>query len=237
MLQEAIQVPSPASHRANAWRQRIKRAMTGVLPRGRFLVRGPSNTNAVCLTFDDGPHPENTPRLLDVLKREGIPATFFLIGKNVEQHPEIVKRIVREGHAIGHHTYSHSHPASQSASQLVGEIRRTDKLFREICGKPFTLFRPPWGKLGAAKFIRVWAAGQGVVLWTSDPRDCERKSADEVRGFFKANPLVGGDILLMHDDQPFAAEVLSEVIADARQRGLRFVTPLGWMGRCTAARQ
>lgn len=224
------QTPASRTHRENPWRQRVKRAMMRSIPRSRFLVSGPRNAGAVCLTFDDGPHPLNTPRLLDVLKREGVPGTFFLIGKNVEQHPQIVRRIVDEGHVIAHHTFSHQRPALLSAADLVDEIRRTNDLFGRIAGRPSRLFRPPWGKLGAAKFLRVWAAGQGVVLWTKDPRDCEHRDAADVRRWFAENPLQGGDILLMHDDQPFAADVLPEVIGELRARGLRCTTPLEWMG-------
>lgn len=219
----------------NPWRQRVKHAMMSVLPRSWFLVRGPASGNSLCLTFDDGPHSVNTPQLLDVLKGEGVVATFFLVGKNVERHPEIVRRIWAEGHIVAHHTYSHSRPATQSPAELIAEIRQTDQLFRQILGVPSKLFRPPWGKLGLSKFVRVWAIRQGIVLWTSDPRDCERKDVDAIRTWFRANPLVAGDILLMHDDQPFAAEVLPEVIAEARRRGLGFSTPLEWMGRRKAA--
>lgn len=231
VLQDAAQLRSPAekTRRDNPWRQRIKRAMIRCVPRDRFLVRGPRGSDAVCLTFDDGPHPLHTPRLLDVLKAEGVAATFFLIGMNVERHPEIVRRIVDEGHVIAHHTYSHQRPASLSAARLAAEIRRTDDLFRRITGRPSRLFRPPWGKLSAAKFVRLWAAGQGIVLWTKDPRDCERRDVGEVRAWFAAHPLGPGDILLMHDDQPFAADVIADVIADLRGRGLRFTTPLAWM--------
>src|SRR3954464_15082354 len=89
--------------RPSALRQRIRATMGAVFPRRLFLLRGDEKSNAVCLTFDDGPHPLHTIRLLDVLREEGVVATFFVVGKRVQRYPEIVRRIVAEGHAIGNH--------------------------------------------------------------------------------------------------------------------------------------
>lgn len=203
--------------------------MAAALPRSLFMVKGPASSRTVCLTFDDGPHPINTPPLLDMLKSQGVPATFFLIGKNVEQHPDLVRRIASEGHIIGHHTFHHSKPGLVSAGQLMDEIWQTDALFSDILGRSVRLFRPPWGKLTARKFVKLWARRKIVVLWNVDPRDCECDNVGEVRAKLAETPLQAGDILLMHDDQPYATEVLPELIADARSRGLKFGTPLDWI--------
>jgi len=203
--------------------------MAAVLPRNLFMVKGPSSGGTVCLTFDDGPHPINTPPLLDMLKSHGVSATFFLIGKNVQQHPDLVRRIVSEGHVVGHHTFHHSKPGLMSSGQLMDEIRQTDALFSDILGRPVRLFRPPWGKLTASKFVKLWAGRKTVVLWNVDPRDCECENVGAVRAKLAETPLQAGDILLMHDDQPYPTEVLPELIADARRRGLKFGTPLDWI--------
>jgi peptidoglycan/xylan/chitin deacetylase (PgdA/CDA1 family) len=211
-------------------RQLVRSAMETILPRSLFLVKGPRSSGSVCLTFDDGPHPQHTPPLLDVLDSLGVPGTFFLIGKNVEQHPDLVRRMVASGHVVGHHTFHHSRPQELCATELMAEIRRTDLLFREILGQTAPLFRPPWGKLTASKFCRLWGAGKSIVLWNADPKDCECQTVGEVRERLAADPLEAGDILLMHDDQPYATEVLPELVADARNRGLSFATPLQWTG-------
>src|SRR5260370_18411393 len=83
----------------------VKRGMTALLPKGIFVVRGPATGNQVCLTFDDGPHPELTPLILDVLKVHGARVTFFAIGERAAKHPEIIKRIIAEGHTLGSHTH------------------------------------------------------------------------------------------------------------------------------------
>jgi peptidoglycan/xylan/chitin deacetylase (PgdA/CDA1 family) len=153
-------------------------------------------------------------------------ATFFLIGKNAEQHPEVVKRIAAEGHVIGHHTFHHSDPGKVSAAELIDEIDRTDDLLSEIVGKRSSLFRPPWGKVTARKLFRLWRRGQRVVLWSADPKDCDCEGSDKVRDWFRRHPVTAGDIVLMHDDHPYAADVLPDVIRSARARGLRFGTPV-----------
>jgi len=99
----------------------------------------------------------------------------------VEKHPEVVRRIAAEGHAIGHHTYFHEEPKSVSSRQLMEEVGRTDALFKEILGERSRIFRPPWGKLTVGKLMRLWRAGQQVVLWNLDPKDSDRESAEEVR--------------------------------------------------------
>src|SRR5688572_27930175 len=100
-------------------RQAVKALMTVGLPPQRWLVRGPrqrlTDAPTISLTFDDGPHPEHTPRVLEELRRWGLTATFFVIGREVERHPDLVTRIVNEGHALGNHTFTHSEPAATSA--------------------------------------------------------------------------------------------------------------------------
>src|ERR1700686_4686702 len=95
--------------RAPAWhvRQVMRAILEAFLPRSWFLVRGPHNRRSVYLTFDDGPHPDHTPRVLDALKCYGAKATFFVTGKNCVLYPDLIRRIVTEGHSIGHHSFSH----------------------------------------------------------------------------------------------------------------------------------
>jgi peptidoglycan/xylan/chitin deacetylase (PgdA/CDA1 family)/glycosyltransferase involved in cell wall biosynthesis len=210
--------------RPSAWspRQLLRRALTALLPRRRFLTRGPAESGSVCLTFDDGPHPEHTPRLLDGLRRQGVRATFFVVGRQAERYPELVRRIAAEGHTLGHHSYSHSEPGQTSARQLLDEVRRTRDLLAGLTGTPPVLFRPPKGSLTARKLWGLWRAGQTVVLWNVDPKDYARRAAGEVRDWFRRRPLNGGDLVLMHDNHPHAAEVVPGLVEDAHGRGLTF---------------
>jgi peptidoglycan/xylan/chitin deacetylase (PgdA/CDA1 family) len=181
------------------------------------------------LTFDDGPHPEHTPRLLDILKTEGVAATFFVVGREAGNHPEIVRRIVDEGHTLGHHTFTHGDPSRMCSRELLEEVRETQSVLTRIAGVSSSLFRPPHGKLTAAKLWRLWGSGQTIVLWNVDPKDYACRDANDLRIWFQQHPLDGGDVLLLHDNQPHAIDMLPDLIRDVRRRGLAFTTPREWV--------
>jgi peptidoglycan/xylan/chitin deacetylase (PgdA/CDA1 family) len=203
-----------------AWRQIAKSVMLHALPNRLLVVRFAAADNAVYLTFDDGPHPENTPKLLDLLLEQDVRATFFVVGACVEKYPWIVERMVRDGHTVGHHSFHHRPPATISARELMNEIRKTRRVLEPIVGRSH-LFRPPEGAVTATKLFRLWMSRQTVVLWNADPKDCNR-DAKELAGWFATHPLSAGDVVLLHDDMPAALSVLPSAIAAARARGLRF---------------
>ncbi|MDB5357463.1 MAG: tuaC [Phycisphaerales bacterium] len=225
-----LKAHSPIASSPSQWRQFTKAALARILPRRLFILNGPQELGTVCLTFDDGPHPQHTPRILDLLREFNVTGTFFLVGKRMRRHPELVRRIVAEGHAVGHHTFFHSRPDLTSTSRLMLEIRRTDALFIEILGHSPRLFRPPLGKLTPWKFFRLLSRGVTVVLWNQDPKDWNCRKADEVREWFRSHPLNGGDIVLLHDWFPHSAEVLPEIINGTRARGLNFTSVRAWTG-------
>ena len=210
-------------------RQMIRTTMAATLPRRLFLVHGPVDGSSVCLTFDDGPHPENTPRVLDVLQAHNTPATFFVIGENVQQHPDLLRRIAAEGHAIGHHSFLHTDPDATSSRQLLAEIKQTNQLLENLIGRKSSLFRPPHGKLTAAKMLGLWRAGQKIILWNVDPKDFQSHSPEQLRQWFKSHPLSPGDIVLLHDKVEHLAEILPEVIQSTRRRGIHFTTVAKWI--------
>jgi peptidoglycan-N-acetylglucosamine deacetylase len=209
-------------------RQILRSTMAATLPRRRFMVQGPAAGNRVCLTFDDGPFPDHTPRLLDVLRDLRVVATFFVVGRQAETHPDLVRRIAAEGHAVGHHSFTHSEPRETSADQLMGEVAQTRDLLARLTGRPSNLFRPPKGEVTAAKLWRLWRAGQSVVLWNADPKDYKSTATGDVARWFAANPPKAGDIILMHDNRPLGFDALPAVVEDCRRRGLTFDTPLAW---------
>lgn len=208
-------------------RQFIRAAMGRLLPRSLFLVGGPPGRGVAYLTFDDGPHPEHTPAILDTLASEGVRATFFIVGQRAAEHPDLVRRIVAEGHALGHHTYTHSAPADTSAAGLGAEIRQTAETLQALVGFSPALFRPPHGSLSPAKLWRVWRMGLSVVLWTVDPKDFARASAEDLRHWFTRHPVRGGDVVLLHDTSPHTGPVLAALIRDGRDRGLTFAALVG----------
>ncbi|HZO11769.1 MAG TPA: polysaccharide deacetylase family protein [Polyangiaceae bacterium] len=208
----------------NALRQLVKRSMMRTLPPWAFLARGPEDSGAVCLTFDDGPHPEHTPALLDVLAREHVPATFFVVGARARAHPNLVRRMAAEGHTVGHHSYSHGDPETTNARILAAEAAETSALLADILSEPPRLFRPPHGKLTVAKLVRLWARGQSIVLWNVDPRDYLHPIVD----FFSAQPLQSGDIVLLHDTHPHAAAAIPFLARQAHDHALALTTVSEW---------
>src|SRR5476649_1602838 len=126
----------------------------------------------VAMTFDDGPHATLTPKLLDLLARKKIKATFFVMGENAEQHPEILKRAVAEGHEIGNHSWSHPNLAKLSNEALRSQLQRTDDVITQAIGSHPKVMRPPYGELTPKQ--RQWVNsefGYKVILWDVDPLD------------------------------------------------------------------
>jgi peptidoglycan/xylan/chitin deacetylase (PgdA/CDA1 family) len=199
------------------------------LPSRLVLRHGPRKSTMVCLTFDDGPHPVHTPRLLDALRDYGIRATFFLVGKEAEKHPELVQRIVANGHVVGHHSYSHSDPSATTARELIREVETCDRIFRTTVPAGAALFRPPYGKLTFRKMAGLWQAGKRIVLWSVDPKDYACDSDAALASRLKSIGLRGGDIVLLHDVHPHAAGALPELVAMAARANLGFATVDGWI--------
>ena len=225
--QSDLSVASQASPR---WvRQVLRRALAAALPSRLFLTRGPGRGRSVCLTFDDGPDPILTPRLLDVLRESEIRATFFVIGEKVERYPGIVRRMSLEGHCVGSHSFTHSEPKSTSCRRFLYEVRRTAALLRGLLGLEVTLFRPPHGKLTASKLWRLLWERQTVVLWNVDPKDYTRSNSQAVAAWFAAQPLRGGDLVLLHDTVPHAIDLVPILADQARASGLTFATVADWL--------
>ncbi len=182
--------------------------MSTVLPRRLFLTSGPDR-GAVCLTFDDGPHPDFTPRVLDVLRTYGVRATFFVVGRAAAAHPDLVHRIASEGHELAHHSFTHGEPGETNASDLLREIHDTDAVLEGIVGQRPRLFRPPHGKVTVAKLLKLWGRGLTVVLWNVDPKDFASASASELQERLLAYTPSGGDLILLHDTNARTPEALA----------------------------
>lgn len=228
--QRSAVVKSPERTRPFRLSHVARQILPWVVPRQMILFNGPSKSRQICLTFDDGPHPEHTPRLLDLLQRFGIPATFFLIGKEAKRFPEIVRRIAAEGHEIGNHTWSHPHLTDISSARMLNEIRRTDALIEDVIGRRVKLFRPPHGRITSRQLLDVLRLmKQHVVLWDRDTRDFTFSTMEAFRQQPDLPQPRGGNIYLMHDNRPFAAPLSERLIAQARKSGLGFSTVTPWV--------
>ena len=188
--------------------------------------RAETSEKKVALTFDDGPHPVHTPEILDLLDRYGVKATFFVVGKNVEQYPDIAEEILEAGHEIGNHTYSHATLSCRTKKEIAEEIRRTEEVLDELFSYRPKLLRPPGGGISACVSEEADALGYTVVLWSVDPRDWAHKKTDEIVKNVKEN--VGpGDILLFHDyiaGETHTLEALEKLVPELLDEGYSFVT-------------
>jgi peptidoglycan/xylan/chitin deacetylase (PgdA/CDA1 family) len=196
----------------------------------RIIYRG-TQAKQVALTFDDGPAPGVTDKILDILGRKGVRATFFVIGAKAAGHPLLLERMAREGHEIGNHTYYHSRTNWINNEKLLKEIEATSKLISGATGRNVRYFRPPHGKLPYSKRKIIENAGYLIVLWSVSADDCYRPG----RGIRKPASIVrlvvsrvrGADVVLMHDDSRQIVEALPGIIDLLKKRGYKFVTISG----------
>lgn len=208
---------------------RLYLALARVAGAGRRLS---PTVPAVALTFDDGPHPESTPAVLDALAAHGAVATFFCVGRRVQEHPELVHRMVAEGHSVGSHSQTHR-VGGLPAAEVLADYADGRAALEQVLGRPAPLFRPPHGWLDARTAWGLRRAGLRSWLWTVDPRDYQpgTGSADISR---VVGSCEAGDVVLMHDAleeaeegapaRSVVVEALPDVIGALRGRGLTLVT-------------
>lgn len=174
----------------------------------------------IALTFDDGPHPVFTPRLLDGLKERGVHATFFLIGKNIVGNEEIVKRMKEEGHLIGNHTYNHVQLTKISADKACEEIINTNDLICEVTGSGTEFIRPPFGSWNDNLECGIELI---PILWSVDPLDWKTESASAVVNRVVKN-IKENDIILLHDYYASSVEAALQIVDILQEKGYEFVT-------------
>ncbi|HZC30917.1 MAG TPA: polysaccharide deacetylase family protein [Gaiellaceae bacterium] len=172
--------------------------------RRRYGVESTTATTSIALTFDDGPHPEGTPAVLDALARAGTPATFFLVGEQVEQRPELVARIVAAGHEIGVHCHRHRNLLRSTPHSTRDDIAHAAELIAEAAGREPTLYRPPYGILNAAALSYARGRGWRTVLWSRWGKDWQRRATGESIAK-KVGRLRAGDVVLLHDADYYSA--------------------------------
>jgi peptidoglycan-N-acetylglucosamine deacetylase len=178
----------------------------------------------VAFTFDDGPHPENTPRLLDVLAARGVRATFYVIGEPVTRYPDVVRRAIAEGHEIGSHTWSHRFLTTQTSHSIARELKSTHEAIEEAIGVPPSALRPPFGAVteDMSRWID-YQFGYPTVLWSVSAQDWEDPGSKEIadRLVSRTTP---GSIVLNHDIYAPTVDAMPATLDRLTERGFRFVT-------------
>jgi peptidoglycan/xylan/chitin deacetylase (PgdA/CDA1 family) len=187
-----------------------------------YLAWGPPDRKEVLLTFDDGPDPSTTPLILETLRREKVPALFFVVGQAAADHPELLRQEAAEGHAIGNHTWHHVYLTKMEPDCARAQIQATANAVRAVVGLTTAWFRPPGGHYDAAVVPVLRELRQQVVLWTDNPMDWLRSPPRELllRTLQHLRP---GAIILLHDTIPETAQMLPELIRAGRARGYQFV--------------
>ncbi|SFF57138.1 polysaccharide deacetylase family sporulation protein PdaB [Halobacillus alkaliphilus] len=199
-----------------------------------MLYQGQIEGKMIALTFDDGPDQQYTPEILDILNEHKVKATFFLMGSRVVKHPDVTKRIVNEGHAIGNHTYWHPNLAEADIHQMEWEINHTNNQIYQATGKTTQWFRAPYGALNQQQVLSLGFLGYKGIGWSIDTEDWKGPGKKAITRQV-INNVHPGAIILMHNaghwtqDLSGTAESLDELIPLLKRNGYQFVTiPQMW---------
>jgi peptidoglycan/xylan/chitin deacetylase (PgdA/CDA1 family) len=181
--------------------------------------------NAVALSFDDGPHPELTPRLLDTLAQARVAATFFVQGCHARRWPELVRRCLAGGHQVASHGMEHVSALTQSASAAIANGNDCHQLLCDVTGQPLPrYYRPPYGQIGLQSLLGLRRLGFVLAWWSIDSNDSYVNTAPDALAQIRRQPITSGDIVLFHDDYPHTAEALPAIVRELAARGLSFDT-------------
>ncbi len=193
---------------------------------GRTVHRGPAAGRRLALTFDDGPDPLHTPRLLDALAALDVRATFFVVGGRVDAHPALCRRIAHDGHELGNHTYRHPYLPLRRRRRVARELADTDRAIADATGQVPTLARPPYGGRSPSTLRTFAGLGKRTILWDVNPFDWRGADAPTLtaRVLRAARP---GSIVLLHDAHAAAARTIAAVrllVPALRARGYTLTT-------------
>jgi peptidoglycan/xylan/chitin deacetylase (PgdA/CDA1 family) len=204
---------------------------------GKTFIGTPGRGKKVAITFDDGPNPACTPALLDVLAKNNVRATFFMIGRFVRQQPELARRVSDGGHEVANHTYSHPHLSLCSAARTRRELKDCDSALNDAgVANQYGLFRAPFGARRPATLTIARELGLTPIQWSVTTFDWNAPSAERIeQNAFKR--LRGGDVLLFHDgghtglnaDRMHTVKAVAELLPRLRAEGYEFVTVGDWL--------
>lgn len=200
----------------------LRARLYGLLPRRWVLCRAPSRRPVIHLTFDDGPHPLHTPPLLDLLATHDARATFFMVGEHAQEQPDLVRRVVSEGHTLGNHSWSHPRFELESAQTVREEVRRCDALLAQHDGQARHDLRTPEGVMAPGLLWSLLRMRQRVVYWSWDSRDYSRLPDRVLLDAARRWPPKAGDIILLHDDAPRALTLLADLLPAWTAAGYAF---------------
>lgn len=223
-----IEIPQ-SSYFFDIWNKKKFPTVSGeVLVLGEIFGSGKvtqKNIKKIALTFDDGPYPKYTNLLLDILKKENVPATFYVLGNKAEQYPKVIKREHDEWHEIGSHSYDHAFLGNASMRDIQEDLYKTDQaIYRAIGIYPKT-FRPPYGWTNTGMLEKI---AMPIVLWSIDPRDW--KTHSKIKNIAAIKNAKDGDIIIMHDIHEVSVDSVAEIIYILHENWFTFVTVSDLLG-------
>jgi peptidoglycan/xylan/chitin deacetylase (PgdA/CDA1 family) len=212
-----------------AYRRLVELAVQDDMERQRGIrtlkvIAGDASQPYVAMTFDDGPHGSRTLELLEILRKLSVPSTFFIVGSQAERQPEIIERIVLEGHEIGNHTYNHYRLPRIPLEEVAEELNRARDTFQKQIGMRTRLVRPPGGEYNTAIQRVIEQNGYANILWSDDPADYAPGRTPEQIERYVLRDITPGGIILLHDGIRATYAALPRIVARIRAKGMVFVT-------------
>ena len=189
----------------------------------RKLMRGSASRKQIAITFDDGPHAKYTPKLLAILKQYDARATFFVVGRLAERHPDLIRAEIAAGHDVGNHTYDHVNLTKLPLGQTATEIQACGDVLKAITHKRPSLFRPPGGDYNTRVGRIANDLDYTMVLWTDDPGDYADPGEKVIFNRVMRKVRNGG-IILIHDGIQQTVDILPKILQTLKNRGYQFVT-------------
>jgi len=204
---------------------------------GRTFIGLPCGAKQIALTYDDGPNDPHTLHLLDVLAKHGVKATFFVIGRYVQRRPDILRALVKAGHVLGNHTFTHPHLVVSSALETLTQLEECQRAVQEVVGESPRLFRPPFGGRRPVTLRIARSLGLEPVLWNVTSWDWKMPPAEKIVQTC-VRQMRGGDVVLMHDgghrtpgaDRSQTVLATERLIEGYKGKGREFVTIPQMMG-------
>lgn len=196
------------------------------IPSWLIIYKNRKSTGVV-LTFDDGPDEIITPKILRILKKHNIHALFFVIGQKVLKHPELVKKIVEEGHILGNHTFDHFRACTSCYPKYLEEIENCQQAIKNVIGVNSRFFRPPMGALTFSGFFAIMRSRLKIVLWSAESGEWNVGSHETTRQIHDRllSVINNQDVLLMHDNSEKVPTVLETLIPALLNKGIKFANP------------
>lgn len=193
-------------------------------PLPQVIHHGKKTNKKIALTFDDGPRPGSTEKILEILRDHNIKATFFIVGKQAEKYPHLIQRIYDEGHEIGNHTYSHKRLTKMSNKEIIEDVEKTRTvIFNQIGFIPY-LFRPPGGKFNSESLGILKELNYSIVFWTNNSGDWMQVEKNILSKRVIKNTKPGTIILMHNSNYSSTLESLPEIISNLENQHYRFVT-------------